>query len=66
MTSHTADAVYHQQCNVNFKINKEIPRRFSNNAPKQKRPGRPKNAIKSDAFFVDFLTNNNEHQVGVE
>jgi len=67
---HAADAVYHGQCNTNFRTNKQIPKLYSDlHEPSQKvqRTGRPPSEQKNDAFIkvVEFLKENEEKQVTV-
>jgi hypothetical protein len=72
---HAADAVYHNQCSVNFRTGKEIPKQFispsqSNNEDQESRiknVGRPQNSAKVRAFqkAVKYLEDNDEEQVTV-
>lgn len=67
---HAADAVYHNQCSVNFRTKKQIPKQFDDLLePRQKvqrmGAGHPVSECKNDAFMkvVEYLQDNSENQV---
>lgn len=68
---HAADAVYHNQCSINFRTGKQIPRQYlgnqDENPPKRQRSGRPHNARKADAFrkVTQFLEENEDDMITV-
>ena len=50
----TADACCHHSCNSNFRTGKDIPQKYSNN-PKRRKPGRPVDEKKKEAFHEVFI-----------
>lgn len=65
-----ASAVYHKQCSVNFKTNKEVPRQFGEDDEsevmrKKRRQGRPPDEERSEAFLhvIKYLEENDDEQV---
>ncbi|PFX20787.1 hypothetical protein AWC38_SpisGene14755 [Stylophora pistillata] len=64
----TADAIYHQTCNVNFRTNKQLPRVYeADELPvmKKRKIGRPQNEEKNQAFVkvTKFLEENDDEQI---
>ena len=67
------DAVYHNQCSVNFRTGKQIPLRFSKDVfqkgqqVKEKKLGRPKDDVRLIAFqkVVTFFEDNDDEQVTI-
>lgn len=62
---HTSDALYHQQCNVNFRTGKDIPKVFqtSEGSISKKSRGRPIDSTRNDAFlkvaaYLEEMTTN--------
>ena len=65
---HAADAVYHQQCSVNFHTLKNIPKQHSSHsATKHVHCGRPEDLNRSGAFqqTVAFFRENDEEQLTI-
>jgi len=68
---HAADAVYHQQCSVNFRTGKQIPQQFqtSDNTLQSSsgKPGRPEDAAQSTAFLsvVNYLEEYDDEQITI-
>ena len=65
---HAADAVYHQQCSVNFRTLKNIPKQHSfHSATKHIHCGRPEDLNRSGAFqqTVAFFRENDEEQLTI-
>ena len=54
----TADAIYHQMCDVNFRTSRNIPLKYATiSNPKQRHSGRPIDQIGSNCFYkVTFTT----------
>eukprot|EP00795_Rhopilema_esculentum_P015939 gene15939-biopygen5325 len=70
---HTADALYHQKCSVNFRTRKGIPLVFTSNqegaAPQKKtKRGRPLEEMQNYAFerAMEFFEQNDEEQLTVK
>ena len=59
-----ADAIYHRQCNLNFRNGKSLPRKFNTSeVQKETGVGRPRDELRYKAFqFVmnDFYENDDE------
>lgn len=73
---HAADAVYHQQCSVNFRTGKQVPLQyFSTTSPhtdgqpakRARQSGRPSDATRTTAFVkvTQFLEDNDEEVLTV-
>ena len=64
---HAADAIYHQQCSVNFQTKKQIPQSFDEGHCAPKRKGKPQDLAQSDAFLkvAKFLEDNDDEQITV-
>jgi len=70
---HAADAVYHQQCSVNFRTGKQVPQQYcsASTSDASKRPrlqvGRPIYSTKTVAFLkvAKYLEENDEEQITV-
>ncbi len=67
---HAADAVYHNQCSVNFRTEKQIPQVYSESSPKTtklSKAGRPQQETRKNAFLsvTKFLEENDEEQTTV-
>ena len=66
---HASDAVYHQQCNVNFRTNKGIPKTFlcDDQLSAKKKRGRPTDTIKEEAFLrvALYFEENDDEQITV-
>ena len=66
---HASDALYHQQCNVNFRTGKDIPNAFqtSEESMSKKSRGRPIDSTRNDAFFkvASYLEENDDEQITV-
>ena len=65
---HAADALYHNQCNMNFRANKSIPQFFRRSAEAKKADvpkGRPKDVARADAFLrvVNNFAENDDEQI---
>lgn len=63
---HAADAVYHQQCSVNFRTLKNVPKQHSSySTAKRVNTGRPEDLDRSRAFqqTVAFLRENDEEHL---
>ena len=64
---HAADAIYHKQCNTNFRNNKNIPSQVhldSDNNPKRLKAGRPEIDEKASAFLqvIQYLEEHGDEQ----
>eukprot|EP00794_Sanderia_malayensis_P021141 gene21141-23219_t len=66
---HAADAIYHQQCNVNFRTRRDIPRTYQSEeqSTSKKMKGRPLDARKEEAFLnvASYLSENDDEQITV-
>ena len=66
---HAVDAVYHNQCSVNFRTGKDVPCQYNSDhqTKKQKQAGRPQSVSRIDAFLkvVKYLEENDEEQFTV-
>jgi hypothetical protein len=63
---HAADALYHQQCSVNFRTLKQIPVVFSPPSKKAKmQAGRKSTLTESFLFAADYLQQNEDEQITV-
>ena len=66
---HAADAVYNQDCSINFRTGKQIPRTFcpQNTDLKKRRFGHPKDTAQSEAFLkvAQYLEQNDVEQITV-
>ena len=66
---HASDAVYHQQCNVNFRTNMGIPKTFlcDDQLSAKKKRGRPTDTDKEEAFLrvALYLEENDNEQITV-
>lgn len=67
---HAANAVYHKQCSVNFRTNKQVPRQFDEDNEskvmrKKRRQGRPSDEEKSEAFLnvIKYLEEHDDEQI---
>eukprot|EP00794_Sanderia_malayensis_P001581 gene1581-1746_t len=66
---HASDALYHQQCNVNFRTGKDIPKVFqtSEGSISKKLRGRPIDSTRNDAFLkvAAYLEENADEQITI-
>ncbi len=64
---HAADALYHQQCSVNFRTLKNIPKQHSSSVTKRVNYGRPEDLNRSGAFqrTVEYFRENDEEQLTI-
>ncbi len=65
---HAGDALYHQQCSVNFHTLKNVPKQHSSSSgTKRVNCGRPEDLDRSGAFqqTVDFFRENDEEQLTI-
>eukprot|EP00794_Sanderia_malayensis_P001511 gene1511-1666_t len=66
---HASDALYHQQCNVNFRTGKDIPKVFqtSEGSISKKLRGRPIDSTRNDAFLMvaAYLEENDDEQITI-
>lgn len=64
---HAADAIYHQQCSVNFRTKKQIPQPFDEEKSIPRKKGRPHDIARSDAFHkvAKYLEQNDDEQITV-
>ncbi|KAK7100120.1 hypothetical protein V1264_023115 [Littorina saxatilis] len=67
---HAADAVYHNQCNVNFRTKKNVPISFNSHPDtlaKETTKGRPEDPTRTEAFLrvISYLEDNETEQVTV-
>jgi len=66
---HSADAVHHQACSVNFRTSKQVLQKYetdsNDNGPKRSRQGRTIDTAKTKAFLKagQFLEENDEEQI---
>lgn len=63
---HAFDAIYHQQCSVNFRTGKDKPV-YRDTISSKKVKGRPVNEIQNDAFIkvVKYFEENDDEQISV-
>lgn len=65
---HAADAVYHQECSVNFRTDKEIPKAHAkDDSSKGVKRGRPSNADREAVFgqVMQYLQENDDEQITI-
>ena len=67
---HAADALYHNQCNINFRTNKSISVAFRRSTEVQTagvQKGRPEDATRAEAFtqVVRYFAENDDEQITI-
>ena len=66
---HASDAVYHHQCNINFRTDRDIPETFQleNHQSAERKRGRPTDSEKEEDFLkgVRYLEENDDEQITV-
>ena len=66
---HASDALYHQQCNVNFRTGKDVPKAFQTleGSISKKSRGRPVDSTRNDAFLkvASYLEENDDEQITI-